>query len=148
MSAPMSEVAKLSHQLVELYEKLSSWEQDVVKSSGLSPAQMHTIEIVGHGAEGAHGAPLRMKELAKKMGVTTGTLTVMIDRLEQQGLLKRTPHETDRRSYLIALTEKGQTLFAEHHQYHLRLTEEITATLSEEEQRLFSGVLGKIIGQM
>jgi DNA-binding MarR family transcriptional regulator len=63
-------------------------------------------------------------------------------------VLKRTPHETDRRSYLIALTEKGQGLFAEHHQYHLRLTEEITATLSGEEQALFSGVLEKIIGQM
>jgi DNA-binding MarR family transcriptional regulator len=144
----MSEIAKLSHQLVELYEKLSSWEQDVVKNSGLSTAQMHTIEIVGHGADEAHGAPMRMKELAKKMGVTTGTLTVMIDRLEQQGVLKRTPHETDRRSYLIALTEKGQGLFSEHHQYHLRLTEDITATLSAEEQALFSGVLEKIIGQM
>jgi len=144
----MSETAKLSHQLVELYEKLSSWEQDVVKSSGLSTAQMHTIEIVGHGADGAPGAPMRMKELAKKMGVTTGTLTVMIDRLEQQGVLKRTPHEKDRRSYLIALTEKGQGLFAEHHQYHLRLTEEITATLSPEEQALFSGVLEKILGQI
>ena len=146
MPAQVSETAKLSHQLVELYEKLSSWEQAVVKSSGLSTAQMHTIEIVGHSIHG--GGALRMKELAKKMGVTTGTLTVMIDRLEQQGMLKRTPHETDRRSYLIALTEKGQGLFAEHHQYHLRLTEEITATLSPEEQRLFSGVLEKIIGQM
>jgi DNA-binding MarR family transcriptional regulator len=124
------------------------WEQDVVKASGLSTAQMHTIETVGHGADGVHGAPLRMKELAKKMGVTTGTLTVMIDRLEQQGALKRTPHETDRRSYLIALTEKGEGLFSEHHQYHLRLTEEITATLSPEEQALFSTVLEKIIGQM
>ncbi|MFA7348245.1 MAG: MarR family transcriptional regulator [Desulfurivibrionaceae bacterium] len=145
MSAPITATEKISHQLVELYEKLSSWEQDVVKSSGLSPAQMHTTEIVGHEPP---DAPLRMKELAKKMGVTTGTLTVMIDRLEQQGVLKRTPHETDRRSYLIALTEKGQNLFTEHHQYHLRLTEEITATLSPEEQALFSAVLGKIIGQM
>ena len=143
MPAPMSETAKLSHQLIELYEKLSSWEQDVVKNSGLSPAQMHTIEIVGHGE-----TPLRMKDLAKKMGVTTGTLTVMIDRLEQQGLLHRTPHETDRRSYLIGLTEKGQVLFLEHHQYHLRLTQEITATLSPEEQTQFSSVLEKIIGQL
>jgi DNA-binding MarR family transcriptional regulator len=141
----MNETTKLSHQLVELYEKLSSWEQDVVKSSGLSTAQMHTIEIVGHGG---NGASLRMKELAKKMGVTTGTLTVMIDRLEQQGLLHRIPHETDRRSYLIALTQKGQGLFAEHHQYHLRLTEEITATLSKEEQTMFGVVLEKIIGQL
>ena len=146
MTAPTSETEKLSHQLIELYGKLSFWEQDVVKNSPLSPAQMHTVEIVGHGAKG--GAALRMKELAKKMGVTTGTLTVMVDRLEQQGLLKRTPHETDRRSYLIALTEKGQDLFAEHHQYHLHLIEEITANLSTEEQTLFSTVLEKIIGQM
>jgi len=89
-----------------------------------------------------------MKDLAKKMGVTTGTLTVMVDRLEQQGILHRQVHETDRRSYLIALTEKGQGLFAEHHQYHLRLTEEITATLSPEEQGLFSAGREKIIGQM
>ncbi len=115
-----------------------------MKNSGLSTAQMHTIEIVGH----EEGSPLRMKELAKKMGVTTGTLTVMIDRLEQQGLLQRTPHHTDRRSYLFALTKKGQALFVEHHQYHLRLTEEITATLSEEEQALFGVVLEKIISQM
>ena len=143
MSAPMIETATLSAQLIELYEKLSSWEQDVVKGTGLSPAQMHTIEIVGH-----EGSSLRMKELAKKMGVTTGTLTVAIDRLEQLGLLHRMPHETDRRSYLIALTAKGQDLFAEHHQYHLRLTEELTATLSQEEQTTFSIALAKIIGQM
>lgn len=146
MSAAINETARLSHQLIELYERLSSWEQEVVRASGLSTAQMHTIEIVGH--ETHDGAALRMKELAGKMGVTTGSLTVMIDRLEQQGLLKRTPHETDRRSYLIALTAKGQGLFAEHHQYHLRLTEEITATLSPEEQELLSGVLEKIIGRM
>ncbi len=145
MTAPITETEKLSHQLIELYGKLSFWEQDVVKSSGLSTAKMHTIEIVGHET---HGSPLRMKELAKKMGVTTGTLTVMIDRLEQQELLKRTPHETDRRSYRIELTEKGQGLFAEHHQYHLRLIEEITTPLSKEEQTLFGAVLEKILGQM
>lgn len=142
MSVQIADTAKLSHQLVEFYEKISSWEQDVVKSSGLSTAQMHTIEIVGHGVS------LQMKELARKMGVTTGTLTVMVDRLEELGLLQRRPHETDRRSWLIELTGKGQELFAQHHQYHLRLTEEITATLSSEEQKVFSIVLEKIVGQM
>lgn len=142
MSGQLNDIARLSHQLVEFYEKISSWEQDVVKSSGLSTAQMHTIEIVGHAVS------LRMKELAGKMGVTTGTLTVMVDRLEEQGLLRRTPHETDRRSWLVELTEEGSTLFDQHHQYHLRLTEEITATLSSQEQELFTVLLEKIIGQM
>jgi len=142
MSDPLNDIARLSHQLVEFYEKISSWEQDVVKSSGLSTAQMHAIEIVGHGVS------LRMKELAGKMGVTTGSLTVMIDRLEEQGLLRRRPHETDRRSWLVELTAEGSALFEQHHQYHLRLTEEITATLSSEEQERFSLILDKIVGQM
>jgi len=142
MPAPMNETAKLSHQLVELYERLSSWEQAVVKGSGLSTAQMHTIEIVGH------SGALRMKELAKKMGVTTGTLTVMVDRLEQQGILRRQAHETDRRSYLIVLTDKGEKLFAEHHQYHLGLTKEFTALLSPDERKQFSTILEKIIDQI
>ena len=143
MTTPGTETEKLSRQLIALYGKLSAWKQDVAKSSGLSPAQMHTIEIVGHG-----GTALRMKDLAKKMGVTTGTLTVMINRLERQDLLKRTPHETDRRSYLITLTEKGQGIFTEHHRYHLHRIEEMTATLSPEDQALFSAVLDKIIGQL
>ena len=142
MSVPLTVIEKLSHQLVELYEKMSFWEQDVLRGSGLSTAQMHTVEIVGHGVS------LQMKELARKMGVTTGTLTVMVDRLEEQGLLQRMPHETDRRSWLIELTEKGQVLFGQHHQYHLRLTEEITSTLSREEQELFCVMLEKIVGQI
>jgi DNA-binding MarR family transcriptional regulator len=142
MSGQVNDISRLSHQLVEFYEKISSWEQDVVKSSGLSTAQMHAIEIVGHGVS------LRMKELAGKMGVTTGTLTVMVDRLEEQGLLKRTPHATDRRSWLVELTAAGGKLFDQHHQYHLRLTEEITAPLSSHEQEMFTVLLEKIVSQM
>lgn len=142
MSVQLTGITKLSHQLVEFYEKMSSWEHDVVKSYGLSPAQMHAIEIVGHAVS------LRMKELAGKMGVTTGTLTVMVDRLEEQGLLQRIPHEKDRRSWLVELTDKGRMHFHQHHQYHLRLTEEITAALSAEEQEIFSVLLAKIINRM
>jgi len=142
MSVPLTNIEKLSHQLVEFYEKMSFWEQDVLRGSGLSTAQMHTVEIVGHAVS------LRMKELAGKMGVTTGTLTVMVDRLEEQGLLHRIPHEKDRRSWLVELTDKGQLHFRQHHQYHLRLTEEITAALSAEEQERFSVLLEKILSRM
>lgn len=142
MPVQLTGITKLSHQLIEFYEKMSSWEHDVVKNSGLSTAQMHAIEIVGHAVS------LRMKELAGKMGITTGTLTVMVDRLAEQGLLLRIPHEKDRRSWLVELTDKGQLHFRQHHQYHLRLTEEITAALSAEEQEMFAVLLEKIISRM
>ena len=122
------DVEELSKTIIEFYEKLSTLEEGVVKDSGLTTAQNHAIEIVGH--EGA----IKMIRLAEKLGVTTGTLTVSIDRLEEKGLLRRVPHQSDRRSYLIELTEKGQDVFARHHNHHLNLTDEIMADFSEQEQ--------------
>ena len=132
-------IEKLSSILIELYEKMSSWEQAVVKESGLTPAQMHDIEILGHQES------LRMKDLAQKLGVTTGTLTVMIDRLEQNGLLLRTPHKKDRRSIMIVLTKKGQRYFEEHNKLHLELTREITSSLNEDETKQFYTFIKKLV---
>ncbi len=134
-------VTRLAQHIVEFYEKLSSWEHEVVRGSDLTPNQMHAIEIIGHEKS------LRMKELAEKLGVTTGTLTVTVDRLERKGLIERRPHETDRRSYRIVLTEAGEGHFAKHHEFHLKLTEEIASALTSEELETFELVLEKVIKQ-
>jgi DNA-binding MarR family transcriptional regulator len=114
----------LSHQLAEFYDKMASWEQSIVKDSGLSPAQMHTVEIIGHNQN------MRMKELAERLGVTTGTLTVGVDKLEKIGLVERKPHESDRRSWLIVLTDKGKKMYEQHHKYHQDFTNEISRDLT------------------
>lgn len=120
-------IEAVSALLIEFYEKLSSWEHDVVQGSGLSLPQMHTLEVLGQ------HQPLRMKDLAARMGVTTGTLTMTVDRLEQRGLIARMPHASDRRSILVHLTEAGRALFNEHHALHLGLTAELVCGLEEEE---------------
>lgn len=132
---------ELSQIIIELYDKISSWEHAVVKKSGLSPAQMHAVEIIGH-----HES-LRMKELAEKMGITTGTLTVMVDRLERNGLVARQPHPTDRRSYVIVLTDLGQEHFEEHHQMHCLLTAELTASFSDEDMDCLKEYLERLVQQ-
>ena len=133
------DIHELSKTIIEFYEKLSTWEEGVVKDSGLTTAQNHTIEIVGH--EGA----IKMKQLADKLGVTTGTLTVSIDRMEQKKLLRRIPHESDRRSFMIELTEEGQEVYMMHHNHHFNLTQEMMAGLTEEEQASFYSMVKKIM---
>lgn len=128
----------LAQLIVEFYEKLSSWEHGVVRGTGLTPTQMHVIEILG-----AHEA-LRMKELAERMGVTTGTLTVVADKLEQRGLLRRRPNDADRRSILVELTETGKERFREHDKLHADLTREIIADLAPEEATCLAACLSKI----
>jgi DNA-binding MarR family transcriptional regulator len=140
---------RLSQLLVEFYEKLSSWEHAVVRGGNapraeqggrhLTLPQMHGVEILG-----AHG-PMRMKELAERTGVTTGTLTVGIDRLEGLGLVRRRPNEQDRRSVLVELTPEGESLYREHERMHLRLTGELTAELDEQEVALLVGCLEKML---
>ncbi len=130
----------LAHLIVEFYEKLSSWEHAVVKGKGLTLPQMHALELLG-----VHG-PLRMKELADRMGVTTGTLTALADRLESKSLIRRAPNKEDRRSYLVELTDKGRERFLEHDKLHVQITREITAGLSPEETELFSAALSKMNG--
>ena len=43
----MSVLNSLNHSIVEFYEKLSSWENDVVRDKGLTLPQMHTLEVLG-----------------------------------------------------------------------------------------------------
>ncbi len=133
------DIKHLSKIIVEFYERLSSWEDSVVRDSGLTTAQAHTIEIVGH------DGPIKMKDLAQKIGVTTGTLTVAVDRLEEKKILVRKPHETDRRAYLIDLTENGHIYFKQHHNFHIQMTQEIVAGLTDEEQILFADILEKVL---
>ena len=118
----------LNHAMIEFYEKLSSWEMAVVKDKGFSLPQVHTVEILGL------NGPMRMKELAQKIGITTGTLTVQIDKMVDAGLVIRVPHANDRRSILVELTESGREMFEEHDKLHIQLTKDLTAKFDATER--------------
>ena len=130
---------KLSDLIIEFYEKLSSWEQSIVEGTGMTLAQTHTIEILGANDS------IKMKDLALKMGVTTGTLTVMIDNLEKKELVTRAKNPEDRRSYVIVLTEKGRMLYKQHSDFHVELTRECTSDFSKEDLEKFRLLLGEFI---
>ncbi len=129
---------RLSDAIIQFYEKLFSWESAIAKSSGLSPQQNHTIEIVGN--EG----PIRMKPLSDKLGVTTGTLTVMIDRLEKAGYVERQNDPMDGRAYNVVLTNRGKEIHKEHHAYHHKLAEDISSDLDPSEVKGFIVTLEKV----
>lgn len=52
--------------------------------------------------------PMRMSDLAWELGVTSRTITTMVDALEDEGLLSRHPDPSDRRAILLAVTETGE----------------------------------------
>jgi len=128
----------LTNELIRFISSFTSWETTVIRSSDLTMSEVHALEILGQYGE------MNMKNLAQKLGVTTGTTTVTVDRLERKEYAKRHTTREDRRVYLISLTEKGLEAFKEHHRFHLELSEQILSALSEEEAQQFINILQKI----
>ncbi|MGZ8178321.1 MarR family winged helix-turn-helix transcriptional regulator [Williamsia sp. SKLECPSW1] len=52
----------------------------------------------------------RMAELAAYMGLERSTLTGLVDRAEDRGLLRRTRSTEDRRAMTVELTDRGRQL--------------------------------------
>src|SRR6478752_7882190 len=50
---------------------------------------------------------LTPRELAALLGLTSGSVTAVVDRLESAGFAVRRPHPTDRRSLLVSATDDG-----------------------------------------
>ncbi len=58
-------------------------------------------------------AGLMMGELSRRLMVTSGNVTGLIDRLVAEGLVQRSPVPNDRRANLVRLTEAGLVAFRE-----------------------------------
>lgn len=56
---------------------------------------------------------LSMSELAEAAGQVSATMTGIIDRLSERGLVERKPHPSDRRALQVSLTAPGETLLAQ-----------------------------------
>ena len=68
---------------------------------------------------------LKMGDLSRCLMVTGGNVTGLTDELEREGLVQRAPSATDRRSWIVRLTEQGRDGFEamaqEHEQWILEL---------------------------
>jgi len=52
--------------------------------------------------------PLTQRDLGARLSITSGAVTMLIDRLESAGWVRRGPHPTDRRYVLLELTERAE----------------------------------------
>jgi DNA-binding MarR family transcriptional regulator len=87
------------------------YNQQVADRVGLRLTDMQCINVLDLMGPSTPG------ELARGTGLTTGGVTVMLDRLEKGGYVKRVPNPRDRRSVLVRLNpaklKKMQTFYGE-----------------------------------
>jgi DNA-binding MarR family transcriptional regulator len=87
---------------------------------------------------------LRMGELSKRMLVTSGNVTAIVDQLESEALVTRKACDDDRRAFLIAFTEKGRKAFQIMAKAHEAWVEELFAGLKNNDKKTLHELLGQL----
>ncbi len=87
---------------------------------------------------------LRMGEISQLLMVTNGNITGIIDQLEQEGLVERTPDASDRRVWRVQLTRAGVTAFETMADLHKSWVVELTSGLTTDEQQELHALLLKL----
>jgi DNA-binding MarR family transcriptional regulator len=103
--------------------------------AGISPADLDALEYLE--AEG----PLTQRQLGDRLSLTSGAITMLVDRLEQGGWVRRRPHPSDRRYVLVelspqALDRSPASLVA----YHARIAA-ITASIPPADREVIGSFL-------
>ncbi len=92
-----------------------------------------------------HKGPLPINELGKKVLLTSGSITVAVDRLESKELVERRASGTDRRAKIVHLTRAGKELIARVYADHATDMEQLaSASLSKAERETLIRLLKKI----
>ncbi|MBB3919507.1 MarR family winged helix-turn-helix transcriptional regulator [Rhizobium fabae] len=76
---------------------------------------------------------LKMNEISKRLQVSNGNITGIVDKLTEEGLVLRITPPGDRRSQIIRLTLKGQKEFERNARAHEAWIDEIFGGLNEDD---------------
>jgi DNA-binding MarR family transcriptional regulator len=85
-----------------------------------------------------------MSELSRMLLVSNGNATAVVDRLEADGMVRRTPSETDRRTVFVALTPEGLTQFEGLATGHEHEVDRLFADMSETDMDALTDILKRM----
>lgn len=104
----------------------------------LSPIETGTLDIVAETPE------VILREIGATLGLPKSTLTGVIDRLEEQGYLRRVISRRDRRSYGVELMSRGRKAYESHVRFETEVWKKMMAGLDDEEGERFLATLKRI----
>nr|WP_246597261.1 MarR family winged helix-turn-helix transcriptional regulator [Faecalicatena faecalis] len=113
-----------------MFNEIWELEEDAIitdEYKDISNNDMHIIEAVGLGDDST------MSVVAKKLGITAGSLTTSVNSLVNKKYIIRERSETDRRVVYIRLTEKGRRAYRHHEDFHMQMTDAVIQNLDETE---------------
>lgn len=112
-----------------MHAAIDRLDQAAADAIGVSRNDLRCLNLLEHG-------PLTPGDLAGKLGLTTGSVTALLDRLEKRGLIARHRHDQDRRSTCVSATPLVfETLAPVYRGFALTLQQEAQKLTEAEQQQ-------------
>ncbi|MGX6442141.1 MarR family winged helix-turn-helix transcriptional regulator [Neobacillus sp. K501] len=124
----LSQSLKLFIVLSRAYKAINEHVNKVIQTSGLNPTEFAVLELLYHKGDQP------MQQIGGKILLASGSITYVVDKLEQKGLLIRIACPNDRRVTYAQITDKGKSFIQEIFPEHAQQIHRLMSSLTDEEK--------------
>lgn len=137
-SEQVNQSLKLFIVLSRAYRAVNENVNKLIQTYGLNPTEFAVMELLYHKGD----QPLQ--QIGGKILLASGSITYVVDKLEQKGLLKRVACPKDRRVTYAQITEKGKSFIEDVFPDHAKQIDTLMSKLSEDEKESAIMILKKL----
>jgi MarR family 2-MHQ and catechol resistance regulon transcriptional repressor len=124
--------------LMKAYASLLEHAHHSIRGLSLCDSDFFVLEVL------LHKGPLPVNTIGQKVHLTSGSISVAVDRLVQRGLVERCGSPEDKRVRLVQLTPEGRDMIEASFTKHAREMEDAAIGLSPNERRQLISLLKKL----
>jgi MarR family 2-MHQ and catechol resistance regulon transcriptional repressor len=124
--------------LARAFGTMAEQSAEDIAQHGLTASEFAILEVL------YHKGPLLLGEVQRKVLVTSGGITYLVDRLVEKGLVKREDCPSDRRARYAVLTAQGEALIRRIFPGHAARIAHLVSGLTAAEQRQATALLRKL----
>jgi MarR family 2-MHQ and catechol resistance regulon transcriptional repressor len=124
--------------LARAYASVGEHSRSDISRHDLTPAEFAVLELL------YHKGPQLLGEVQKKILVSSGGITFLVDRLTNRGLVERLACPSDRRARYAALTKEGDRLMRDVFPEHAAAIRKAVSTLGLADQRQLTALLKRL----
>lgn len=137
-SEPQALALKLWTVLARAYASVLAHSQADIARHGLTPGEFAVLEVL------YHKGPLLLRDIQRKILVSSGGITFLVDSLEKRGLVERRECKEDRRARYAALTPEGERFIAGVFEEHATAIERAVSGLDVDDRRVAIDLLKRL----
>jgi len=126
----------------ELAARLGDLMERDLSACGLSTARAEVLFVLHQ------RGPMVQRELSQALRCTPRYVTGLIDALEAQGWVARSPHPTDRRATLVTLTERGTAAAARMHTERQEGAGALFGDVPADDLKTFVAVIDQVLDRL